>query len=701
MGREGLFLWVLVLFLTLGQSKAYVGVQWPLQIIFRNANSYIYGVDPLIIDAWTDALDGGGGSLYAASAEAEVCEWCNGTLSASLNATLGRYSYFASSVATAVAIYPKSLMSSDAYISSLYGATGLAPLVCSYSAGPVPDVRDPLLVENAECNILASTSVLQAPGLFSSITGSANDSNDGLGASTLAGQVEMAFVSPMTLTQLGTTGAAYRTRLPVNMSDAGVTVQDEDGLTGTSMLTYLLSDNRTISSPSCSEINASLLLGSVATQIVGGDALYCFDLNGVVLVTAWTGTGVWPGLTPTNCSDAILAGVATMTLVFPQNFDTTGQRPFAYALFSRGGSQQCAYGIFQTNNPSVNNANWALLYLLLDTFPSVDFSSCDVNETHAFTNAYGLDYTISACGLPGRSCEMNGTLTYVNNDNQPLEGSLQFAPNSGNTSLIGPAAPTELNTCLWLQVSPSPGVYGDGSVEAAKGIIPRSTALMYNSGKGLNHQAEISAAIAGIQGDIGSLTIFNSLSAGMSAVAAGVGINAFKAPSYVSQHQKLYRIFPVIVSIVEAAFINVATLTYVVALARKGTSTQVASWFDVDFNGGADYTTVDIFVATDLTLTGRANFYVLQWVVLCLAILLSASFVMYRWHKRPEEPSVKGVADLEGAPSSDYKVEMRPKYLPYSDALESKFSGGSLGSAGSQGLTDADSLRGLQLTTRR
>ena len=692
--RMGLSVWVLLLLTAMGPSEAYVGVQWPLQVILGDANDYIFGIGATIVDGWSTAL----GSLYAASAELDVCQQCNGTMLATLTGSLGRYTYSASSVATAVVVYPKSL-SSDNYIATLNGGTGLAPVVCAYNAS-VGDSSAFL------CNIMASTGTLQVPDLLSSITGTANVSSAGFGASPFAG-TQLVVASPLTFTQLSATGAGLRNLSSVNELDFGVTVQDANGLTGVTMSSFVLSDKRVLTSPPCSQSNASLLLGSVATQIVGGDAVYCYNLvnGGVVLVTAWTGTGGWSGLTPTNCSDAILAGAVTMTMMFPRNFDTTGTSPFAYALFSRGGSLQCAYGIFQASDPSGNNNNWAELAIGYN-FPSLNYSTCDQDEIVEWSVPFGsgyLNYSITPCGMPGGSCDMSGSELYVNNDNQPLAGSLLLAPNNGSAALIGPGTPAD--TCLWLQVPPSSGVIGDGSQALASGVIGRATSLMYNSAQGLNHQSAISAGIANIEANIGSLTIFNSLSAGMSAIATGAGVNAFQRPAFLAQYHGLYRIFPLLASIAEAGFVNLATFTYAVALAHKGTSSQSVSWFDVDRNGGADYNTIDVFVATDLTLTGSANFHALQWVVLCLSMLLSAALVMYRWHFRPgrANPFIMHVPDLEGAPSSDY-FGVRPRNMPYSDAMESKASVGSLGSAGSLGLNAVYPPTGpqnVQLAARR
>ena len=684
-----LSLWVFVLFAAIGQSEAYVGVQWPLQIILQDINNYVFNLDATIVEGWSAALSG----LYDASAQSAVCEQCNGTMSAKLTAKLGKYAYSASSVASAITVYPKTL-TSDEYINTLNGGTGLAPVVCAFNAtGPTDGGGDSFL-----CNVLAATDALLVPDTFSSVSGIASVSNTGLGSSLLAGAL-LTVVSPLTLTQLGSTGAPFRTAVPVVNVNAGVTIRDEDGLTGVSLSTFVLSDSRVISSPPCSQRNASLLLGSPATQIVGGDVVYCGKLNDVILVVSWGGIDGFGGINQTDCSAAVLQNAVTMTIVFPQNFDTTGTAPFAYALFSQSGSLLCAYGIYQSFSPSSENMNWAQLYFAIG-FPVVDYTACDPTTYNTWALNTGITYNITACGLKGGSCGMNGGLFYVNNDLQPLDGSLQLAPNNGSAALLGPADPTD--PCLWLQVEPTPGVYGDGSQVLAIGVVTRATPVMYSSAKGVNHQAAVSACVSGIQSDIGSLTIFNALSSGTSAVAAGAGVNAFRAPGFIAQRRGMLRVFPVLVSMIEVAFVNVAPLAYAVALAHKGTSTQSVSWFDVDRNGASDYNTIDVFVATDITVMGRADFYALQWVVIVFAVLLSSAFVMYRWHIVPASYSAGYVPQsLAGAPSSEYNVRVRPNNTPYSDALETKYSVGSLGSAGSQGLANADGLPGVQLTPTR
>ena len=692
-----LLVWVVVLLVAVGQGEAYVGVQWPLQIILQDINDYIFGVDATVVEGWSGALSG----LYRVNPQPDVCQQCNGTMSANLTASLGKYSYSASSVATAMIVFSKSL-SSDEYVSTLNGGTGLAPVACAYNVSAGPGGGDSYL-----CNILASTGALQAPGVFSSVSGTANASDAGVGASALAGH-QLAVASPLTLTQLGSTGATFRTPSAIVVADAGVTVQDEDGLTGVSLSAFVLSDSRVLSSPSCSQRNASLVLGSLATQIVGGDAVTCYKLYGsdAILVTAWSSIGSWSSLTVTDCSAAISAGAVTAALVFPQNFDTTGDSPFAYTVFSKGGSVQCAYGIFQAVDPSFNNQNWAILALAYG-LPPVDYSSCDPDAVYSWNGPSPafeggqLNYSMVACGMPGGSCALTGTVVYWNNDNQPLDGSLQLAPNTGDEALVSPGNPAA--TCLWLQVPPTPGVLGDGSQALANGLVARATPFMYSSAKGVNHQADINACVGSIQADIGSLTIFNALSSGTSAVAAGAGVNAFKAPRFLAERRGMYRIFPLLVSIIEIAFVNVGPITYAVALAHKGSSTQFASWFDVDRNGDADYNTIDVFVATNLIMTGRADFYALQWVVVVVAILMSSAFVTYRWHIVPASYAI-GYApqSLAPAPSSEFHLRVRPSTMPYSDALETKYSMGSLGSAGSQALPSPDSTpHGVQLTPRR
>ena len=712
--RHGLNLWGLMLFMAVGNIEAYVGLQWPLQIILGDADSYIFGLDTTVVEGWSDALTG----LYNASASAglDVCPQCNGTMSATLTAVTSqqRFSYSATSVASAVMVFPKALSeyTTDTYINTLLGGLGLAPIACAPNASAVPGESDSFL-----CNIVAAPSALQAPGNFSSASGTVNDTGTETVTGTLAGMGSSA-VSPLTFTQLGTTGRAHRTLSPVDLVDAGVTVEDGDGLTGVAMSTSFLSDARVTDSPPCSNSNATLLLGSLATQIVGGDAVYCYDLYegniNVVLVTAWVGVAghPMPPLAATSCSAALAAGAVTVTLVFPQFYaDVSATQPFVYALFSQGSSLLCAYGIAQTAGDADHNNNWAY-WALADSFPYVDYMSCDPTETIPpwsvpWENNTTLTYNMSACGLSGGSCAMSGSQVYVNNDPMYLEGSLQLAPMNGSAGQLGPAASTA--TCLWLPVEPTQA-FGSGSQALANSILTTATDLMYHSGKGIGHQQAVSAAIAGIESDIASLTIFNALSAGISGVAAAAGINAFAAPAFIARHRGLLRIFPILVSIVEAGFVNLAILAYMIALAHRGTSTQVASWFDVDRNVGADYLTIDVFVATGLTVSGKASYYHQQWAVLSVCMLVSAAFVAYRWHFKPALLALAAVSSnepgpgLEVAPSSELlKVGIRPRHVPYSDAMESKFSVESLGmeSGASQGLSDADGLPGLQLATRQ
>ena len=680
---KGLSLWVFMLLVAAGRCAAYVGVQWPLQIILGSPNDYLYGIETNVVDGWSDALN----TLYAASAIGDVCLECNGTMSATLTGALGRYSYTASSVAAAIVVIPKSL-STDEYISTLNAGTGFAPVSCSHIDAADPDGGG----NNFQCNILATTAVLQAPSLLSSVSGAANASAVGFGASSFAG-AQLDMTSPLTLTQLGASAAGLRTMSAVNVADTGVTVQDGNGLTGVAFSTFVHSDARVLSSPPCSGRNASLLLETVATQVVGGDIVYCYALENVdvILVTAWSVTGTWSGLNATDCYDAINAGAVTMTLVFPQDFDTTGTNPFSYALFSQGGSLLCAYGVFQTVDPSDANSNFAELAFAYG-FPAANYLSCDPDaEPISWIVPYGqtsFNYSMTPCALPGGSCAIDGSVLYLNIDSARQNGTLQLAPNSNVEGLIGPGGSTD--TCLWLQVNSTPGIEGDGAEAAANGVITKATSLMYNSAKGLNHQSDISACMANIEADIGSLTIFNALSAGMSAVAAGAGVNAFSPPAFIAQRGGLYRVFPILASLVEAVLVNIAPLVYLVALPQKGTSTHVVSWFDVDTNGNADYQTLDVFVATDVTMAGRATFYALQWVVLIVCVLLSAALVMYRWHIRPRGKSAQDAPVVTKVRLSDALC---------SDALESKFSVESLESARSttQMLADAESLQRVRL----
>ena len=601
-------------------------------------------------------------------------------------------------------------------------------------------------MNNFSCNILDSYSALQAPGLLSSTTGTSNAGETaGSGSSAFAGAVTAAgdgvqrvpsMVSPLTFVQLGTSGTGHRSLAGVNITDAGVNIQDGFGLTGVNMVTNVYSDNRVVSSPPC-PCNAALLLGSVATQIVGGDTAYCYDMTlsgtqnntqsdtNVVLVTAWESIGVNAGWPSTNCSAAISTGAVTLTFVYPQllytiasqsaAYDSSGT-PIAYAVFSKGGAVLCAYEILLTSAEAPSSAtvdDSDALSNAAQLFPAVDYSSCSPTENVTWSGGFlgtlinaedYYGYGATPCGqLDGVDCQSSFSKVYVNNNNAVLSGSLQLAPFTGNASLLMPSDPGD--TCLWLYGSDvcDPGYPGgipdDASQLFAHQIINRATLLMYNSGMGMTAQPAVSACTAGIANDIGSLTIFLALSTGVSAIAAGVGVDAFEPPGFIAHHRGLYRIFPILTFIVEAAFINVATFTYSIALGNTGKSTHVVSWSDVDRNADADYETIDVFVATTLTLNGRASFYGLQWAVLCLSILLSTAFVMYRWHFKPVTDFVKHVDDVGCAHSCGCKAGVRPGTLPSGDALGSNFSAGTLGSLGSHG--GADKQQGLQLIVRR
>ncbi len=216
---------------------------------------------------------------------------------------------------------------------------------------------------------------------------------------------------------------------------------------------------------------------------------------------------------------------------------------------------------------------------------------------------------------------------YIHQDTQSLD-SLQ-----NNGTIITPN--NDGGICLWQQVQPSPGTSGDGSKNFANRIIQTSLSLMYTNGRGINHNTEVASCINGIKTDIGSFTIFNALSTGMTAVAAGIGVNAFGISVKMRYSSKMsIKILKIVISIIEAAFVNIATIIYMVSFAHKGQSTHTVSWYDESMNNEADYTKYNLYVGTEVTIVGKAEYYNIQWILLALAMIISTTLVMWRWHLR-------------------------------------------------------------------
>lgn len=180
---------------------------------------------------------------------------------------------------------------------------------------------------------------------------------------------------------------------------------------------------------------------------------------------------------------------------------------------------------------------------------------------------------------------------------------------------------------------PTPGVSGDGSNNFANGVIQTAVSLMYTNGRGINHKTEMASCINGINTDIGSFTIFNALSTGMTAVAAGIGVNAFGISLKMLYPSKMsIKVLRIFISIIEAAFVNIATIVYMVSFAHNGQYTHTVSWYDESMNNEADYTKYNLYVGTEVTIVGKADYYNLQWILLALAITISTALVMWRWH---------------------------------------------------------------------
>ena len=81
----------LVLLVAVGQSEAYVGLQWPVGLILEDADNYVYGLDATVIESWSAYLSTACGK--AAEDKVQICPQCNGTMSSLLTGRLGPYHY--------------------------------------------------------------------------------------------------------------------------------------------------------------------------------------------------------------------------------------------------------------------------------------------------------------------------------------------------------------------------------------------------------------------------------------------------------------------------------------------------------------------------------------------------------------------------------------------------------------------------------
>lgn len=577
-------------------TNTYVGVQWVIQVLLRSANNYVYDISTTVVNSWSDVL------TYEEKYNQQntQCELCNGTIIANITGKIGKYSYSSSIVTSAIAAYAK-VNSQDQYINTLNSGTGLAPISCVSNAS-----TDVSSLGDLYCNILASSAALLTPvndsyNTINFVYETGNNSKDNY----------TKIVSPLTLAQLAKDSKKYKKLVRINDSETGVNVEDGNGITDISLAAYIISDDRVIESKQC--YDASIMMGSIESQIVGGDRIHCMSWGDTTLVAAWDALASFNSLNRTDCSTTTNNSV---TILFPGQYDTDGTNPFAYAVVTQNGFIKCTYGMYQSNDPEANNNNWAILYAF-NTPLNGDLSSC-VDSLHWNTTTKGMRYMMILENI-------QNTTMYIHQDTQSLD-SLQT-----NGTSITPN--NDGGICLWEQVLPSPGTAGDGSKNFAGGVIPTAVSLMYTSGRGINHETDVASCINGIQNDIGSFTIFNALSTGMTAVAAGIGVNAFRISLKILDPSKMsIKIIRFLISIIEAASVNIATIVYMVSLANRGKSTHTVSWYDESMNNEADYTKYNLYVGTEVTIVGKADYYNMQWVLLALAITISTTLVMWRWH---------------------------------------------------------------------
>ena len=372
--------------------------------------------------------------------------------------------------------------------------------------------------------------------------------------------------------------------------------------------------------------------------LLSGAVLYCFDVQGdIVVMTSWD-MSLWANAT--DCGQ-IRAKRRFMLVLYGGAELRSADVPFQYMYTVEQAAKgqwevTCTTRCFQAINTTANENLDRLYSLTPDGLPAFwpSISRC-ANGTlgtsrrgWVVSNSHGLQYSVEISKGLARGDYDDVLFPHFSTRSM---GPLQGAANASNMLKLSKSVGPEL--CVLKPVQPTPGVDNDGSATLAKQSISSLLVLGTVSGYGAQNLPLIRQQINDMSGQFAPLTLAAAVNAAMTCVVGASSAIVFTLKIKFLKATSLSRlIIRVLVSVVEAGVLCASAIAAMWQLFTKGKACKTMQWVDSKKGASCVLEKCDHFVATTAKICGSADYLRLQWAVLGVSIILTTTLIMYRWH---------------------------------------------------------------------